>query len=101
MEIKEGSVRINRKEMQEIKRMDHRQMEGKLQEAYDTGVNDGLEAGKTAGRAEAGTDAERNWRQSVEATLEETKGIGPGRKALFLERLDRKIRGQQEPEKTQ
>lgn len=81
--------------------MDHKQMEGKLQEAYDAGFRDGREAEKAAGRAGAGTDAEQSWRRAVETTLDETKGIGPGRKALFLERLDRKIRGQQEPEKTQ
>ena len=78
--------------MREIKRMDHRQIEEKLQEAYDTGFQNG---GKSAGQAGAG------WRKAVESALEETKGIGPGRKALFLERLDRKTKGQQEAEKLQ
>lgn len=87
--------------MQAIKRMDHRQMEGKLQETYNVGFRDGQEVERAAGQAKAGTDAEQGWRRAVESTLEETKGIGPGRKALFLERLDRKTRGQQEPEKLQ
>lgn len=98
MEIKEGSVRINRKEMREIKRMDHRQIEEKLQEAYDTGFQDG---GKSPRQAGAGAEGTPNWRKAVESALEETKGIGPGRKALFLERLDRKTKGQQEAEKLQ
>lgn len=85
MEIRKRNVTISRKEMQEIKRMDHRQMEGKIQEAYNAGFR----------------DRDKNWRRAVESTLEETKGIGPGRKELILERLDRKIRGQQDPEKSQ
>lgn len=80
--------------MQAIKRMDHKQMEGKLTEVYETGFRDGQEAG----RAKAGG---QNWRQAVKDNLEETKGIGPGRKELILERLDRKMEGYQEPRKTQ
>ena len=71
--------------MQEIKRMDHRQMEGKIQEAYNAGFR----------------DRDKNWRRAVESTLEETKGIGPGRKELILERLDRKMERPQDPEKSQ
>lgn len=78
--------------MQAIKRMDHKQMEGKLTEVYETGFQDGQTDGQTK---------ERNWRQAVKETLEETKGIGPGRKDLILERLDRKMEGYQEPRKTQ
>lgn len=74
--------------MQAIKRMDHKQMEEKLTEAYETGFRDGQASG-------------RNWKQAVKETLEETKGIGPGRKELFLERLDRKMERPQDPEKTQ
>lgn len=74
--------------MQAIKRMDHKQMEGKLTEVYETGFQDGQAK-------------ERNWRQAVKETLEETKGIGPGRKDLILERLDRKMEGHQESRKTQ
>lgn len=37
MEIREGSVKINRKEMKEMKRMDHQQLEEKLTEAYARG----------------------------------------------------------------
>ena len=88
MEIRGRNVRINRKEMQAIKRMDHKQMEEKLTEAYKTGFRDGQAKGQ-------------NWRQAVRETLEETKGIGPGRKELILERLERKMEGQQEPRKTQ
>lgn len=65
--------------------MDHRQMEGKIQEAYDAGFR----------------DRDKNWRRAVESTLEETKGIGPGRKELILERLDRKMERPQDPEKSQ
>lgn len=72
--------------------MDHRQMEGKLTEAYETGFQDGQAAEQAKARGQ-------NWRQAVEETLVETKGIGPGRKELFLERLDRKIEGQQEAKK--
>lgn len=86
MEIREGNVRINRKEMQALKRMDHKQMEGKLTEAYESGFRDGQAEGQ-------------NWRQAVKETLEETKGIGPGRKELILERLDRKMERQQESKK--
>ena len=92
MEIREGNVRINRREMQAIKRMDHKQMEGKLTEVYETGFQDGQTAGQAKGQ---------NWRQTVKETLEETKGIGPGRKELILERLDRKMEEYQEPRKTQ
>lgn len=74
--------------MQAIKRMDHKQIEGKLTEVYETGFQDGQAK-------------ERNWRQAVKETLEETKGIGPGRKDLILERLDRKMEGHQESRKTQ
>lgn len=65
--------------------MDHRQMEGKIQEEYDAGFR----------------DRDKNWRRAVESTLEETKGIGPGRKELILERLDRKMERPQDPEKSQ
>ncbi len=65
--------------------MDHRQMEGKIQEAYNAGFR----------------DRDKNWRRAVESTLEETKGIGPGRKELILERLDRKMERPQDPEKSQ
>lgn len=74
--------------MQAIKRMDHKQMEGKLTEVYEAGFRDGQAKG-------------RNWRQAVKETLEETKGIGPGRKELILERLDRKMERRQEPRKTE
>lgn len=76
MEIREGNVRINRKEMREIKRLDHRQLEEKLTEAYARGHY----------------LAARKWQQAVEETLDQTKGIGPSRKELFLERLKLKIR---------
>lgn len=76
MEIREGRIRINRKEMREIKRMDHKQLEDKLTEAYARGHY----------------LATRKWQKAVEETLEQTKGIGPSRKELFLERLKLKIR---------
>lgn len=81
MEIREGSVKINRKEMREIKRMDHQQLEDKLTEAYARGHY----------------LAARKWQQAVEETLEQTKGIGPGRKGLFLERLKMKIQESKNP----
>lgn len=81
MEIKEGRIRINRKEMREIKRMDHRQLEDKLTEAYARGHY----------------IAARKWKQAVEETLEQTKGIGPSRKELFLERLKLKIQESKSP----
>lgn len=81
MEIREGNVRITRKEMQEIKRMDHRQMEDKLTEVYARGHY----------------LAARKWQQAVEETLDQTKGIGPSRKELFLERLRLKIREGKHP----
>lgn len=68
--------------------MDHKQMEEKLTEAYEMGFRDGQARGQ-------------NWKQAVKETLEETKGIGPGRKELILERLDRKMERPQDPEKTQ
>lgn len=76
MEIREGKIRVNRKEMREIKRMDHQQLEDKLTEAYARGHY----------------LAARKWEQAVEETLGQTKGIGPSRKELFLERLKLKIR---------
>ena len=76
MEIREGRIRINRKEMREIKQMDHKQLEDKLTEAYARGHY----------------LANRKWQKAVEETLEQTKGIGPSRKELFLERLRLKIR---------
>ena len=76
MEIREGRIRINRKEMREIKRMDHKQLEDKLTEAYARGHY----------------LANRKWQKAVEETLDQTKGIGPSRKELFLERLRLKIR---------
>lgn len=81
MEIREGKIRINRKEMREIKRMDHQQMEDKLTEAYARGHY----------------LADRKWKQAVEETLELTKGIGPSRKELFLERLKLKIQKDENP----
>lgn len=81
MEIREGRIRINRKEMREIKRMDHRQLEEKLTEAYARGHY----------------LAARKWEQAVEETLDQTKGIGPNRKELFLERLKLKIQEGKSP----
>ncbi len=81
MEIREGKIRINRKEMREIKRMDHKQLEDKLTEAYARGHY----------------LANRKWQQAVEETLDQTKGIGPSRKELFLERLRLKIREGKHP----
>ena len=94
MEIRNEKVSINRKEMQEIKKMDHHQMERKLQEAYDAGYFNGKATGmKLAGeRSEDIMKARKNaWQQAVRNTLDETKGIGPGRRELFLERLDQKL----------
>ncbi len=86
--------------MQALKRMDHRQIEGKLQEAYDAGFRAGKESAG-AGTAETGENERRKWKQAVETALELTKGIGPGRKELFRERLNRELERQQDPEKLQ
>ena len=100
MEIRNEKISINRKEMQEIKKMDHQQMEHKLQESYDAGYSRGKAAGiKLAGdRSEDILKARKNaWQKAVKDTLDETKGIGPGRKELFLERLDQKLNPKTDP----
>lgn len=94
MEIRNEKVSINRKEMQEIKKMDHKQMGDKLQEIFNIGYDQGKAAGKriTLERTENIMYArKRAWQQAVEDALKETKGIGPGRKELFLERLHQKL----------
>lgn len=77
MEIVKNGVRINRKEMQAIKRLDHHELEEYLTMVYGKG-------------RQAATG---QWKQAVTETLLETKGIGPGRKELFVERLNGKMNG--------
>lgn len=80
MELKEGKIRISRKEMREIKKMDHSQMERKLTEAMEIGYCKDRE----------GAVLEENnwhWRQAVEDALEALPGIGVKRKELFMEYL--------------
>jgi len=68
--------------------MDHQQIEDKL--------TDACEIGACVSRIE-----NARWKQAVEQTLDETKGIGPGRKELFLERLKLKLAAGQKMEKLQ
>ena len=81
MEIVKNEVKINRREMQAIKRLDHHDLE-----EYLTSVHG---KGRQAATAQ--------WKQAVAETLQETKGIGPGRKELFWERLKNKISGVEKP----
>ena len=67
--------------MQAIKRLDHHDLE-----EYLTAVHG---KGRQAATAQ--------WKQTVAETLQETKGIGPGRKELFWERLKNKISGVEKP----
>ena len=67
--------------MQAIKRLDHHELEEYLTMVYGKGYDKGRVA------------ATAQWKQAVEETLMETKGIGPGRKELFRERLDGKMNG--------
>lgn len=67
--------------MQAIKRLDHHELEEYLTMVYGKGYDKGRAA------------AAAQWKQAVEETLMETKGIGPGRKELFRERLDGKMNG--------
>ena len=64
-----------------IKRLDHHDLEEYLTMVYGKGYDKGRAATAT------------QWKQAVEETLQETKGIGPGRKELFLERLNGKNSG--------
>lgn len=71
--------------MQAIKRLDHHELEEYLTMVYGKGYDKGRVA------------ATAQWKQAVEETLMETKGIGPGRKELFRERLKNKISGAEKP----
>lgn len=64
-----------------IKRLDHHDLEEYLTMVYGKGYDKGRAA------------AAAQWKQAVEETLQETKGIGPGRKELFRERLNGKMNG--------
>lgn len=87
MELKQGKIRINRKEMRAIKKMDHAQMEQCL--------TDVMWMGYTA--SEEGTDREisreieennQNWQQAVQTAVEALKGIGDKRRSLLMEYLE-------------
>ena len=77
--------------MQDIKRMDHSQMEDKLTIAYRMGCNETMKAAERAMKRERG-ERDKSWQQAVETSLENLKGIGEKRKELFMEYLKENLK---------
>lgn len=82
MRIKEYQVTITRAEMKDLKRMDHKQLEGVLSRLYALGAEDTHKAWKESN--EQITDA-------VMETVSEIKGIGPKRRQEFIQMFQRKV----------
>lgn len=87
MQLRQEKIRINRKEMREIKRMDHAQMEQRLTEAMSLGY--------AAGKAErdreitcAVEETGRRWQSAVQKAVKALKGIGEKRKELLMEYVE-------------
>lgn len=86
MELKQEKISINRKEMREIKKMDHRQLEQCLTEA--------MRMGYTLSESErdleirlAVKENNGHWLHAIQAAVGALKGIGAKRKELLMEYL--------------
>lgn len=91
MELDQGKVRINRKEMLRIKKMDHAQMEQCLTDVMWMGYRASEEGTDRDIRREV-EENNRNWQQAVQKTVEVLKGIGEKRKNLLMEHLEIELR---------
>ena len=74
MELRNGVIKITRKEMQEIKKMDHQQMERKLTAVYQIGKEDER-------------PIEEKWEDAVREAVQGIKGIGEKRREELIERI--------------
>lgn len=74
MELRNGVIKITRKEMQEIKKMDHQQMERKLTAVYQIGKEDEK-------------PIEGKWEDAVREAVQGIKGIGEKRREELIERI--------------
>lgn len=74
MELRNGVIKITRKEMQEIKKMDHQQMERKLTAVYQIGKEDEK-------------PIKEKWEDAVREAAQGIKGIGEKRREELIERI--------------
>lgn len=74
MELRNGVIKITRKEMQEIKKMDHQQMERKLTAVYQIGKEDEK-------------PIKEKWEDAVREAVQGIKGIGEKRREELIERI--------------
>lgn len=86
MELMQGKIKINRKEMQKIRKMDHAQLEQCLTEVMWMGYTASEEGTDRDIRQEVKNN-NRGWQQAVQAAVTTMKGIGEKRKELFMEYL--------------
>lgn len=84
MQLRQEKIRINRKEMREIKRMDHAQMEQRLTEAMRLGYT-ASEAERDLEIALAVEETGRRWHQALQKAVKALRGIGEKRKELLME----------------
>lgn len=91
MKLKQGKININRKEMQEIKKMDHAQMETRLTEAMQLGYTES-EAERDLEIRMAVEENNSCWQQAVQETVSRMKGIGEKRKKALTESLEAELR---------
>ena len=90
MEVKNGRISINRKEMQSIKKMDHQQIEDRLTAAYRLGQAEMAELRQKLDHDRKIQDL--NWQQAVFTSMEQLKGLGEKRKELFTEYLKENLK---------
>ena len=82
----QGKIKINRKEMQKIRKMDHMQLEQCLTEVMWMGYTASEEGTDRDIRQEVENN-NRGWQQAVQTVVKTMKGIGEKRKELFMEYL--------------
>lgn len=87
MELEQGKVRINSKEMYRIRKMDHAQLEQCLTDVMWMGYRASEEGTDRDIRREV-EENNRNWQQAVRRAVEAIKGIGDKRKSLLMEYLE-------------
>lgn len=94
---------INRNKYNDIKRMDHREMNeyinGVRQTEYERGFKEGLEEGEKRAQSRITTSAEMNF-DNLEKNLQQISGVGKVRAGNIIEIVRKELEKNEETTKT-
>lgn len=90
MKLKNGKIIIVRKEMKEIRKMDHAQLESCLTEVMRMGYTES-EAERDLEIRMAVEENNFRWKQAVQAAVGGLKGIGEKRRRMLTESLEAEL----------